>query len=159
MIWGYHYFWKHPYNTKCLNLNMLLCFRLQILKPSPMFRCQYRLLKSIIPSARAPLPQNFWNLCLFSFPESTDAKNEIMNSGQKFGLVIFRSPSSLNLWEVYLLLYCILVLPCLFGMACPASAWCLPCVATNQQEPTKWQCLHSPRKREHLTCTGCSKGS
>ena len=106
-------------------------------------------------------------------------QKHIMNSGQKFCLVvIFRSPSSSNLVFLLLCIDCMVCTSMPFQSLTwqnPASAWCLPCVATNlrnkptqqqnqlyeirllswgihQQEPTKWQCLHSPRKREHLTC-------
>ena len=62
-------------------------------------------------------------------------QKHIMNSGQKFCLVvIFRSPSSSNLVFLLLCIDCMVCTSMPFQSLTwqnPASAWCLPCVATN----------------------------
>ena len=62
-------------------------------------------------------------------------QKHIMNSGPKFCLVvIFRSPSSSNLVFLLLCIDCMVCTSMPFQSLTwqnPASAWCLPCVATN----------------------------
>ena len=117
-------------------------FRLKILKPSaPMLRCHS------VPDCSSPSSHRRGHPCRKTFGSfacfpslNLLMQKHIMNSGQKFCLVvIFRSPSSLNLWEGFLLrtLHC---------MVCTS----MPLKKIDMAEPclcmVSTMCCHKPQK-------------